>query len=236
MADYDFFARHYDVLMGDGRQNAAIVKQYLKKHGVKGGRVLELACGTGSVLSHFSGQYEVSGLDLSRAMLKEARKKIPQGSFFRADMPSFRLRKKFDVIYCVYDSINHLLRFSDWQKVFRRSYEHLSEGGLFIFDMNTEYALFEAASRPVDIRKFGKRTLSIDISHAENGSAHWNIRFTETGKKATKLLYEENIREISFSPERVKKALSGFRKVEVYDRERKRPSVRSSRLYFICKK
>ncbi len=42
---------------------------------------------------------------------------------------------------CVFDSINHVRRFSDWKKVFSRVHEHLLPGGCFLFDINTERKL-----------------------------------------------------------------------------------------------
>lgn len=35
---------------------------------------------------------------------------------FQQDVTSFRIDGRFDVIICVFDSINHVRRFSDWKK------------------------------------------------------------------------------------------------------------------------
>jgi len=71
--------------------------------------VLEIACGTGAVLRELATQYEVTGLDISRAMLRIAHKKLPKTQFYQQDMTSFRIGRTFDAVICPYDAINHLL-------------------------------------------------------------------------------------------------------------------------------
>ena len=103
--------------------------------------VLELGCGTGSILKCLHDAYQVSGLDVSGKMLSVARKKVPSSKLFGQDMVDFRIDGRFDVIFCVFDSINHVRRFSDWKKVFAAVFRHLFPGGCFIFDINTQRKL-----------------------------------------------------------------------------------------------
>src|SRR4030042_1775288 len=107
MTNYDFFAKCYDEVMGDRAESAAWVQGFLKKYHPRAKTVLEIACGTGSVLQHLVKSYEVYGLDLSSEMLSLAKRKVPTGKFALQDMRSFKLKQKFDAIFCVYDSINH---------------------------------------------------------------------------------------------------------------------------------
>ena len=72
------------------------------------------------MLKHLQDTYQVSGLDISSRMLSIARKKVPRAKLFRQDMVDFQINDRFDVIFCVFDSINHVQRFSDWKKVFAR--------------------------------------------------------------------------------------------------------------------
>ena len=47
-------------------------------------------------------------------MLSIARRKVPQAKLFHQNMVDFRIDRGFDVICCrVFDSINHIRRFSD---------------------------------------------------------------------------------------------------------------------------
>ncbi len=134
---YEFFAQFYDAVQGDRAEHARYLRSLIRKHAARARTVLELACGTGSILKQLWTHYEVTGLDLSKEMLEIAAEKVPGVPLFRADMRTFDLGERFDVVLCVYDSINHLLRFDEWKTVFARAHDHLNEEGVFIFDINT---------------------------------------------------------------------------------------------------
>ena len=46
---------------------------------------------------------------------------------------------KYDLVVSSCDSINYILKEEELEKLFKWVYEHLNEGGLFIFDMNSIY-------------------------------------------------------------------------------------------------
>src|SRR5438445_2218028 len=117
---YERFGEFYDV-MGDRRAAAEQVMELIRSAKPDAKNVLELGCGTGSILEHLQDAYEVSGLDISGKMLSVARKKVPRSKLFQQDMVDFRIDGRFDVIFCVFDSINHVRRFSDWKKSVCRS-------------------------------------------------------------------------------------------------------------------
>jgi len=57
-----------------------------RKHGPRGGRVLEVGCGLGHLLGWFTaprlgGRYQVFGTDINAPALTEARRNVPQGNF-----------------------------------------------------------------------------------------------------------------------------------------------------------
>jgi len=128
--------------------------------------VLELGCGTGSILKRLQDAYEVSGLDISGKMLSVARKKVPRSKLVRQDMVDFRIDGRFDVIFCVFDSINHVRRFSDWKKVFAAVRRHLAPRGCFIFDINTERKLERLIAGPPWVHRFGRNLLIITEADA----------------------------------------------------------------------
>ena len=123
--------------MGDRSDAARYIDGLIARHKPDARPVLEIACGTGSILEILSETYEVAGLDRSRPMLSIARKRLPHARFFRQEMTTFRIPRRFDAVVCLFDSINHLLRFTDWERTFRGVARHLNDGGLFIFDVNT---------------------------------------------------------------------------------------------------
>lgn len=99
---------------------------------------LDLCCGTGSLLKLAGARgYETVGLDLSPHQLRFARKNAPQAKLHRADIRAFSLRRKFDVVTCLFDSLNYVTELREVERVFRNVRRHLADGGVFAFDANT---------------------------------------------------------------------------------------------------
>ena len=235
MTSYEHFGDFYDDVMGDRRAAAEQVIALIRaaKPGAK--NVLELGCGTGSILKCLQESYEVSGLDISRKMLSLAHRKVPRSKLFRQDMVDFRIDGQFDVIFCVFDSINHVRRFSDWKKVFAAVRRHLLPGGCFIFDINTQRKLERLIAGPPWVHRFGRNLLIIDVTALASGGSSWNIKVFEHLNGSSYALHEEDIVEVSFpSPQVVAALRAHFTKVRVIDPDRSRPSAKSERLFFIA--
>lgn len=143
MKAYSFFAKVYDVFMNDIPYVDWLdgIEAYMERRNIQCHRVLELGCGTGRFTALLAADgYEVTGLDLSEAMIKVAKKK-PFGkriSYVCSDMRNFNLGKKFDVVISVCDSMNYLLNNDDMCNTFLSVGKHLEKGGYFIFDLKTE--------------------------------------------------------------------------------------------------
>lgn len=200
--------------------------------------MLELACGTGSVLKQLASDYDVTGVDLSERMLEIAARKVPHVRLIRADMTEVALEEHFDVVLCVYDSINHLLQFAEWERVFDRARAHLDDGGLFIFDVNTERRLASFIPLPAVTEWFGDNNLMVmDVVDGGEGVFVWSIRIFEHLGEGSYRLHTEDIREVAFPAQRIRRGLQKrFRRVWTYDEERSRPSPSSGRLHFVCRK
>ena len=237
MPSYEVFARFYDEVMGDRADHAAYLLSLIERHHPGARSVLELACGTGSILRQLAPRYQITGVDLSPRMLAAAKRKVPEARLALADMRTVRLGARFDVVLCVYDSIDHLRTFRDWEKVFARAGDHLEPGGVFVFDINTSLALAELVARPPAVIHFGDgHLLVIDVRAGARGSALWNLSVFEHRSGSGYRLHEEEIEETSFPVERIRAALSRrFRRVSVRDAERARPTARSERLHFVCR-
>ena len=236
MPSYEKLDRFYDAAMGDRTEMASYIHRLIRRHKPKARTLLELACGTGAILKILAKSYDVAGLDLSPQMLSLARKKLPHVRFYRKDMVSLDLGKKFDVIICVFDSINHVLKFANWKKIFRYAARHLEEDGLFLFDINTEAKLERLINAPTWVHKFGRNLEFINVTDGGRGIANWNIRVFEYQSRNKYRLFEEDIKEISFPVNKIKVALrKQFTNVKVIDPTTRRPSAKSDRLYFVCK-
>jgi SAM-dependent methyltransferase len=237
MVAYAQLDRFYDAAMGDRTEMASYIRRLIRRHKPRARTLLELACGTGAILKILAKSYDVAGLDLSPQMLLLARKKLPHVRFYRKDMVSFSLGKKFDVIICVFDSINHVLKFADWKKIFRNASRHLEKDGLFLFDINTEAKLDRLISAPTWVHKFGRNLEFINVTDGRRGIANWNIRVFEYQSRNKYRLFEEDIKEISFPVNKIRAALrKRFTNVKVIDATERTPSTKSDRLYFVCKR
>jgi SAM-dependent methyltransferase len=237
MVAYAKLDRFYDGAMGDRTEMAAYIRRLIRRHKPKARTLLELACGTGAILKILAKSYAVAGLDVSPQMLSLARKKLPHVRFYRKDMVRFELAAKFDVIICVFDSINHGLKFGNWQKIFRNAARHLEKDGLFLFDINTEAKLERLINAPTWVHKFGGNLEFINVTDGRRGIANWNIRVFEHRRGNKYGLFEEDIKEISFPVNKIRAALrKRFTNVKVIDATGRTPSTKSDRLYFVCKR
>jgi len=147
MGTYEEYARVYD----ESGQLAFSLKMrrylptLLDRHPVPGRRMLDLACGTGTVAISFAHDgWEVLGIDGSEAMLEQARAKAEDAGacvvWSQQDMRTFVAPARVHLVTCLYYSINYMLTSDDLAAVFRHVYAALEPEGLFLFDMNTAYA------------------------------------------------------------------------------------------------
>lgn len=235
MNNYDVFARYYDDAMGQAPERIAQVRDIIHRHQPKAKSLLELACGTGTILNGLVKDLEVSGLDSSAAMLKVARAKLPLIHLYNQDMADFKVPAKFDVIICVFDSINHLTELKQWESLFAATARHLHKGGLFFFDMNTLGRLQRLDASPTFVDDVGTaRQMSMTITKDEAGLFNWHLEFKT---RAGTVLDETTIPEASFPLEQVEKALGKhFKIVAKFDQADKAPTDDSDRAHFVCLK
>jgi SAM-dependent methyltransferase len=96
--------------------------------------LLDVGCGTGGLLAEVSRWYDVAGVDVSPAMLAEARRKLPDTPLVQADMRTFDLGRTFDAITCLFSSIGYMTEEGDLEMAVARMAEHLSPGGIVVID------------------------------------------------------------------------------------------------------
>lgn len=236
MPPYDKFSRFYDLVMGDRSDAANYIRDLIEHYHPRAKTLLEIACGTGGILGRLSESYDVTGLDRSRPMLAIARARLPHIRILRQDMTSFHIDRRFDVIVCAFDSINHLHQLSDWKKTFGCVAGHLNAGGLFVFDVNTIGKLQRLTEGPAWVKQFRRDLVIIKVNGGRGGVFAWDVKIFEHRKRADYKLIDETIEETAIPMQRILTALrSYFTKVKVFDPEGARPSDRSERLYFVCK-
>jgi ubiquinone/menaquinone biosynthesis C-methylase UbiE len=130
-------APYYDLLADrkDYRSEVRTLEQYVHRFGRSTGRDwLDVACGTGRHLEHLRRRFRVAGVDLSPAMLRIARRRLPGVRLYRGDMRTFRLARSFDVVSCLYSAIGHLASEDELRTTFANFARHLRPGGLAIVE------------------------------------------------------------------------------------------------------
>jgi ubiquinone/menaquinone biosynthesis C-methylase UbiE len=58
MANYDIFAKFYDLVMGDRTSGIELVRRYIERYRPSASSLLELGCGTGAVVAGLAERHE----------------------------------------------------------------------------------------------------------------------------------------------------------------------------------
>lgn len=96
--------------------------------------LLDVGCGTGRHLSHLAERYEVAGVDLNPDLLTVARERLPAVPFEEADMVTFDLGRRFDVVCCLFSSIAYVRTLDNMRQAVARMARHLAPGGLLLIE------------------------------------------------------------------------------------------------------
>jgi len=130
---------HDEGFTGFARDSAPGLLRILREGGVRGGLVADLGCGTGVwAQALVAAGYRAFGTDLSPAMVRLARARVPQGRF---QVGSF-----VDVPFPACDAITALGEVFSYRfdarhdtralpRLFRRLHAALRPGGLLVFDL-----------------------------------------------------------------------------------------------------
>ncbi|MBI5933794.1 MAG: class I SAM-dependent methyltransferase [Chloroflexi bacterium] len=132
-------AKYYDEIyaaMGkDYPAEAEKARNFIEAHKQSdGNRLLDVACGTGIHANALSRFYQVEGLDLDAKMLSVARRKYPAIRFQRGDMIDFDLKRRFDIVTCLFSSIGYVKTKSRLHKAIKNMARHLVAGGILLVE------------------------------------------------------------------------------------------------------
>ena len=244
MSAYELLAASYDRLTQDIPYQAILqfAQSVLTERGVSPRSVLDLACGTGSMSILLAREgYRVTGVDLSEEMLTVAAQKAAAltGNFpFFVHQPMERLRlpQPVDWVFSGLDSINYLTNPEACQETFRRVFQSLRPGGVFLFDVNTPNKL-----RAMDGQVF--------LDEDEDVYCVWRGEFDENSRICSYGMdlfqrqgrlwmrsFEEH-REYAYEPEELESYLreAGFTDVTRFgDLRREPPGEEEQRIYFLA--
>lgn len=166
---YSKLAEIYDTVMDEVNYDlwADYIDALMLQHHPDPETVMELACGTGSLALSLDELecYSIWGTDKSPHMIAQARrkntKKMCSVRFSVMDFLDVTMSRPFDVVFCVFDSINYLHEPSQVIRFLHQCRKLLSSRSLLIFDFTTPANSLEA----------------INYLHNEQGVTENNYRF-----------------------------------------------------------
>lgn len=134
---YRLSADHYDAIYA-WKDYAAEAEQIrdlaAARRGRPGGRLLDVACGTGRHLEHLRTQFDAVGLDLEPGLLTEARRRLPGLPLHQGDMRDFDLGERFDVVTCLFSAIGYVRTRAGLKRALGSMARHLAPGGLLVVE------------------------------------------------------------------------------------------------------
>lgn len=247
MASYDLLASIYESFEFDGfsRKMIPYILKILRKRSLKGMKVLDLACGTGTAAIEMSKLgAEVIGIDGSSKMLKYARRKAGKShrkiTFSQQELTEFNATGEFDLITCLFDSLNHIIEKDQLQQVFGRVYSKLKPKGRFIFDVNVAYGFGRNWDGSTIVRESSKiYSVWEGLYDASSRLGKMNITiFKKSGNQVYKKGFV-SIKERAYKVNTLKSMLSkaGLTVNHTYGSLRfEKPKRTSGRVLFVCKK
>ncbi len=136
---YKKFAVYYDKIYknvdytGESEFINWAVKEYKTSNGLD---LLDVACGTGNHAQLLKNNFKVTGLDINEDMLEIAHQKVPEADFIKGDMKELDLDIMFDVVICIFSAIHYNKDYSELEGTIRNFYNHLTDGGVLIYDLS----------------------------------------------------------------------------------------------------
>ncbi len=116
----------------DYRAECDFYSRCIQKHSrIDARTLLDLGCGGGKTACHLKRRFRLTGIDLSEAMLSQARELNPECEFLKGDMRTVELGRLFDAVY-VNDAISYAARPQELSAVFRTAWRHLRPGGVML--------------------------------------------------------------------------------------------------------
>lgn len=137
---------------------SSVLRKWIRRY--KFGTALDAACGTGlhAILLNKLG-IQTIGVDISEEMLDVARKNAEnlgiQVQFIQAPLPNLsgKINKKFDAIFCLGNSLPHILDRNELTSIFQTFNQLLNENGILILQLLNYEKILKERSRIIAIQR-----------------------------------------------------------------------------------
>ena len=244
MEAYSGFAEVYDLFMDNVPYGewCRYLAGLLRDFGVEEGLVLDLGCGTGTMTELLAGAgYDMIGVDNSEEMLEVAAAKREASGrdilYLCQDMREFELYGTVRAVISVCDSLNYILDTEDLTQVFRLVNNYLDPGGVFIFDLNTEYKYSQMGDETIAENREDGSFIWDNYYHREERINEYDLAlFVREGGDGLYRKYEETHYQRAYLPEEIRRAgeEAGMEFVAFYDAFTKNsPRPDSERIYAV---
>jgi len=146
MHDYDLIAPFYDIEHDRFSEDLDMYRNYAE---LSGGKILELACGSGRVLLPLAQEgFELTGVDSSEKMLQIAQQRLQEKhleslcQLVKQDMRTLQLGQKYRLAIIALGSFGHITTRKDQQSTLAAVRAHLSSGATLILDISNSDARY----------------------------------------------------------------------------------------------
>jgi cyclopropane fatty-acyl-phospholipid synthase-like methyltransferase len=146
MNEYDLIAPFYDIEHDRFNEDLDMYRNFAE---LSGGKILELACGSGRVLLPFVEEgYELTGVDSSEKMLEIAQQRLQEKGLaghcqlIKQDMRTLQLGQKYRLAIIALGSFGHITTRKAQQSTLAAIRAHLSPGATLLLDISNADARY----------------------------------------------------------------------------------------------
>lgn len=221
---YHWLAQYYDDFFSPIRNPLDAARESLLRRILPGVKIAcDIACGTGTTAVSLAQKgIRTYALDLSPYMCRLARQKIRSAQVrvpvLRADMRSFKLPERVDLITCEGDAVNHIPRKQDLRSVVRCVARALRPGGYFFFSINTPIGFCKYWTGTVYLEKPGA-VMVMRSGHSVKADRAWSDVdwFIRKGNQWRR--QRERVEEVCWTREEIRHTflMAGFDQLRAWD-------------------
>ncbi|OYP31101.1 class I SAM-dependent methyltransferase [Rhodopirellula sp. MGV] len=182
-------------------------------------RLLEPGCGSGRLVVALAAKgYDVTGIDLSPAMLKYTERKLKRRQLHATcvlgDMTSIEAKKPYHAAFCTYNTFRHLLTEKDAVTHLQTLADAIAPGGLYILGMHlTPEEEYDAVTERFTIKHAGtelKTTISVPETDEKKRLETLRVKLVAKRKSGDKIKIESEFPLRLYTPTQLKRL---FKKV-----------------------
>jgi SAM-dependent methyltransferase len=222
------YSQYYDLFYHEKNYEAeaAFVTELLGRHGVIGGELMDLGCGTGRHAAEFAAKgFCVSGVDMSVDMLAraDARRTMLPGpvakrlKFQQGDARTVRTDEFYDAVISLFHVASYQTTNADFMAMCHTAATHLPRSGLFLFDCWYGPAVLADPPKVRIKRATSEETAVIRIAepmmrpHDNTVAVNYTIMMTDWRTQCVETVLETHVMRYMFKPEiELMLDLSGF--------------------------